>query len=204
MAQMPSPSEWADLVDEYLGFLRPQGYRLVVVKDEPELAAWGPRVRYLGSKSGVQVHWSVEFVRVDTFVMELVDGQVPEYPIFIHDGDPIRYFHLDNLLEAIDPDRGRQASALSGLEPDAVRRQLTFVADSIRDLGGELLDPTSEAFARATARIHESVRRDPPEVTIYVPEGTSDREAARMAKKSKSLFPKVGVVVRRYITGRRP
>jgi hypothetical protein len=203
MGQMPWLREWADLVDQYFHFLRDRGFTLVEVADEPHPAAWGPRVRYVGERIGVQVHWSGEFVCVDTYVIRLDNGRVPEYPIFIHDGDPISWFHLGMILDTVSPERYEQARALTGLEPDSVARQLAFAANTFSDLADDLLDPDSDAFARVTARIHDQARADPPKITIFSPEDASDQDVARVVAKSRSAFPRVGVIVRRYFTRRR-
>jgi len=198
MGQMPTLDEWRDLVDEHLGFLQDRGFRLEPVHDDKGLAAWGPRVQYLSSTTGLQVHWSVEFRCVDTYVIRLLEGRVPDYPIFIHDGDPINWFHFDYLRQAVAPKR----KSRGGLDSDKVRRQLAHLAQVISDFP-ELLDPDSSAFESVTSRIHESVRKDPPQITVWMPEDASSEETERAVAESGSAFPRVGVVVRRYFRRRR-
>src|SRR4051794_28894684 len=103
-------------------FLMERGFDPVPVQADRAHAVWGPRVRYLSSSMGVQLHCSVEFNRVDTSIIRLVDARVPPYPIFIKDGDEVYWFHLDGLLAFCDPERATRSRDLRGVDEDALQR----------------------------------------------------------------------------------
>jgi len=198
MARLPSLDEWSAMVAPYLEFLVEKGFRALLVRDEPNLAAWGPRVRYVDSMVGVELHCSLEFDCVDTSIIRLVDGELPAYPIFINDGDDIRWFHLDGLLGIVDPQRSRDPAARGGLDRDSLERQLAFIASALKDLADDLLDPSAPPFAARQRQVHEQVRADPPKVTIHVPAEATTDEIDELVERSKESYPDVGVEVHRY------
>src|SRR6476646_4290952 len=121
------------MTQPHFEFLVERGFRLVPVRVDPALAAWGPRVQYLSDSIGVQLDCSLEFDRVETSIIRLVEGRVPPYPIFIKDGDEVYWFRLDGLLALYDPERGMESGRLTGLDEDPMQRQLGFIAETLRD-----------------------------------------------------------------------
>lgn len=186
------------MVAPHLEFLVEKGFRALLVRDEPNLAAWGPRVRYVDAMVGVELHCSLEFDCVDTSIIRLVDGEVPAYPVFINDGDDIRWFHLDGLLGIVDPERSRDPAARGGLDRDSLERQLNHLACALRELADDLLNPSAPVFAARQQQIHEQVRADPPKVAIHVPREASADEIAGLVQRQKNAYPDVGVEVHRY------
>jgi hypothetical protein len=196
---MPTPVEWSEAVREHLGFMEELGFTLEVVEAEADVAAWGPRVRYRSATVALQVHWSLEFDCVDAFVIRLADRQVPEYPVFIRDGDPVDWIHFDLLLDVI----GASHRAVSGLDPASVRTQMAEMARLVRE-HPELLDPSGEIFGSAATRIREVAGRDPAVITVHTPADATPRDAKAAVEEVRRASPGVRVEARRYATRRRP
>ena len=106
------------IVAPHFEFLLDRGFRAIQVNDDPALAEWGPRMRYLSDSVGVQLHCSIEFGRLATSIVLLDRGEVPPYPIFIRDGDEVRWFHFSGLVTLCDRALRTQAQALNGLDEE--------------------------------------------------------------------------------------
>jgi hypothetical protein len=197
-SHIPTLDEWVEMTHPHFEFLVEWGFRPVPVRVDPAVAAWGPRVQYLSDSMGVQLHCSLEFDRVETSIIRLVEGRVPPYPIFIKDGDEVYWFRLDGLLALYDPERGTECATLAGLDEDALQRQLGFIAETLRDDGDALLDASSKSLRLLQQQIHEHARAHPPTVRIHLPADATADEVAQAVSESRKSFPGIEVQVDRY------
>lgn len=183
------------MTQPHFEFLMERGFHPVPVQADPKRAVWGPQVQYLSDSIGVQLHCSVEFNRVDTSIIRLVDAGVPPYPIFIKDGDEVYWFHLDGLLALCDPERATQSRGLRGLDADGLQRQLAFIAEALGDLADALLDAGSTTLRLRQQQLHERARAHPPTIRIHVSTSVPADKVAQAVSRSKESYPGVDVQV---------
>src|SRR5690242_4431183 len=93
---------------------------------------WQTTVRYDSPTLAVRIDKSVEFERVEVWLIRLVDEQLPEYPIFINPDTPINYVILDRVLQNRAPQEAERLVNLRGLDDEQVERSLVFQAQAIR------------------------------------------------------------------------
>ncbi len=105
-AQKAAAEAWRAKVDLYFGYVRTTyGFRITSADAS---SVWVTRVIYQSDVAAVAVERSVEFDRVEVSVIRLVDGQLPEYPIFIVPDTIINQTLLDNMLLLRNPDQFEQ------------------------------------------------------------------------------------------------
>src|SRR5690348_12997221 len=89
---------------------------------------WQTTVRYDSPQLAVRIDKSVEFERVEVWLIRLANGQLPEYPIFINPDTPINYVIVDRALQVRAPEEAERLLELKGLDDEQVERSLDFLA----------------------------------------------------------------------------
>jgi len=198
-AQSARANAWRAQVDAHFGYLRKTyGFRLTSA-DASSL--WVTRVVYQTDVAVVAVDKSVEFERVEVSVMRLVEGRLPEYPIFILQDTVINETVFDNILMRRNPQLLDRLRGLQGLDDDHIERSLAFLAQALEENLADFLTGERSIFEAVDVLIKERARAHPPVITVYLPEdATVEQEAAAIAEV-ESGSPEIPVVARRY---RRP
>jgi hypothetical protein len=144
---------WRLVVEPYFRFLNELGFRLTDLNGDSPWETWA---QYTSAESAFRVSRSVEFQRVEVVLLRLVNGQAPLYSTGTVDG--VGYWTLfDNVMEA----RGQTVVEPGGLDPQAVDRQLTFWAASVRRVAPDFLAGDLSAIDEAAAIVDERMRRNP-------------------------------------------
>jgi hypothetical protein len=150
--------QWAEQVERHFGFLARYGFALT---DIDASTWWQVQVTYRSPQSAVAVIRSVEFQRVEVQLMRLVDGELPEYPIFVVDSVPVNTFYADDLLGLrLDGADGVLASQ-HGLGPQEVEAQLAFWSEVLRDYGGDLLAGDLSVLDELEQTVRDRARQHP-------------------------------------------
>lgn len=164
---------------------------------------WQTTFRYDSPALAVRIDKSVEFERVEVWLIRLVDGCVPEYPIFINPDTPINYVILDRVLENCAPQEAERLANLRGLDDEQVERSLDFLAQAIRAYCDDVLRGDFAIFDVIAEQMHQYARDHPQEIRVIVADTTPDEEALARVEESRRMFPEQPVTLERYSTKRR-
>ena len=144
---------WRLTVEPHFRFLDDFGFRLTdLIGDSP----WEIWVQYTSTESAIQVIRSIEFDRDEVVLLRLLNGQVPPYSAGTVSGLGYRTL-FDNVLEA----RGQPALESGGLDPQDVDRQLTYWAESVRQVAPDFLAGDLLAINEAAAIVDDRMRQNP-------------------------------------------
>lgn len=164
---------------------------------------WQTTVRYDSPTLAVRVDKSVEFERVEVWLIRLVAGQLPEYPIFINPDTPINYVVLDRVLQNRAPEEAQRLDGLRGLIGEQVDRSLVFLSDMLRIYCDDVLRGDFAIFDVIAEQIHQEVRESPQGIRIIVSDTTSEGEALARLEESRRAFPQQPVTLEYYTTKKR-
>lgn len=159
---------------------------------------WGQRVVYANATTGLIVHSSIEFNRVEVSLVRLVEGEVPPYPIFVSNTPVLHQFLIDNLLALRAPELIHELRKLVGLGGKERDRQLTAYGHWLDQYAGDVLDGDFTAFAEMEREVRRRVALHPERIQVWVPEGTSADKAAEAQAGAGRVAPGIPVTVRRY------
>ena len=188
--------QWAEQVERHFGFLARHGFTFT---DTDTSTWWDVRVTYRSPRSAVAVIRSVEFQRVEVQLMRLVDGELPEYPIFVVDSVPVNTFHADDLLGLRLDGADEVLASQHGLEPHDVEAQLAFWSKVLRDYGGDLLAGDLSVLDELEQMVRDRARQHRQEVVVWLPESASADEEAHAVDATQTTIPDgVAVIARRY------
>lgn len=191
-------NQWRETVEPTFGFLIDLGFVDVDVDDSSFWSLW---VQYRSPAAAVRVSKSNEFTRVEVELIRLADGRVPAYPIWITD-DRIDWTLLDNVIEVRRPDLLPLVRRQHGLTDDAVKSQLTFWAEALRDVAPDFLEGGFGAIDEAGELVRRRVADNPQKMQVWIPsDAPAGAEAQKMRELEGTLPPEVGLEVHRY---RRP
>ncbi len=198
-AQRAKAEAWQEKVDRHFAYLRATyGFRITSADAS---SGWVTRVVYQTDMAAVCVDRSIEFERVELSVMRLVDGRLPEYPVFILPDTVINETLFDNILTIRNPRLLDQLHELKGLDDDHIEASLAFLARTLEEIMPDFLTDDLSIFKEVDELIKERVKAHPPTITIYLPEdATAEHETATVEEARKSSSG-IQVVTRRY---RRP
>ena len=158
----------------------------------------GRRPRYLSSTLGLEVTRSVEFDRVEITLVRLVEGELPEYEVWVTDSPRNRVL-FDNVLIARAPDVDEASRALSGLSRGDEEEQLRFWADALRSVAPDFLEGDDAPLREGEQVVRQRVAENPQELTIWLPSDASQEEEDRAREEAmQTAPPNVEVSVRRY------
>ena len=195
-AQTAEAEAWQAQVDVHFGYLRATyGFRITSADAS---SVWTTRVVYQTDVAAVVVDLSTEFQRVEVSVMRLVDGRLPEYPIFILPDTVINETLLDNVLLIRNPNLLDQLRGLEGLDEDHIEKSLAFLARTLEETIPDFLGGDLSIFEAVDRLIKERVRAHPPTITIHLPEDATAEEEAAAIEKVRKDSPGIQIVARRY------
>jgi hypothetical protein len=164
---------------------------------------WQTTVRYDSPTLAVRIDKSVEFERVEVWLIRLVDGQLPDYPIFINPDTPINYVILDRVLQNRVPQEAERLANLRGLDDVQVERSLVFLADALADTCDGVLRGDFAIFDVIAEEMHEYACDHPQEIRVIVADTTPDEEALARVEETRRMFPQQPVTLERYSAKRR-
>jgi len=163
---------------------------------------WQTTVRYDSPLLAVRIDKSVEFERVEVWLIRLVDGQLPEYPIFINPDTPINYVLLDRALQIRAPQEVDRLPGLRGLSDEQVERSLGFLANALAVNCDDVLRGDLAIFDVVAEQIYQEVREHPQEVRIILPDAAVPGEEAPLVEELQKNDPQQPVRVEYYSTQR--
>jgi hypothetical protein len=164
---------------------------------------WQTTVRYDSPPLAVRIDKSVEFERVEVWLIRLVDGQLPEYPIFVNPDTPIDYVILDRVLQNRAPQETERLLELKGLSDEQVERSLVFLSEMLRTYCDDVLRGDFAIFEVIAEQIHQETREHPQGIRIIVPDTTPQEEALARVEESQRAFPQQPVTLEYYTTKKR-
>ena len=198
-AQIAEAQTWQAQVDRHFAYLRTTYDFRITITDATSF--WVTRVVYQSDVAAIAVDRSIEFERVELSVIRLVEGRLPEYPIFVLPDTVINQTLFDNILTIRNPHLLDQLDELMGLDDEHIETSLAFLARSLEEILPDLLKGDLSVFEAVDGLIKERAKAHPPIITVILPESaTADQEAAAI-EEARTGSPGVQVVARRY---RRP
>ena len=91
------------LCDRHFQFLLEEfGCRIVSRKDNSW--RWGYEITYKNSTTAVKIRYEPTYRHVFILLCQLVNGKIPDYPVFIKSKTKLNQFYLDDLLVIRSPD----------------------------------------------------------------------------------------------------
>ncbi len=199
-AQQADAAAWQSKVDEHFGYLRTK-YSFRITQADAS-SSWQWSVLYETDTTAIKIIRSVEFNRVEIKLIRLVDGTLPEVPIFITQDAVLNSSLFDNLLGTRAPDVLDEYIAMQGLEDAQVEKCLAFLAVALEQYASDVLHgDLTAAFAAMERVVKQRVKEHPEVITVHSPEDAPPGEEERVMAEYQGLFPGVPVGVRRY---RRP
>lgn len=196
--RLAAEEDWKALVAAHFGFLETiYGFHFANVDGS---SWWQTTVRYDAPLLAVSVDKSVEFDRVEVWLICLVDGQLPEYPIFINPDTSINYVVLDRVLQNRAPQEAQKLDGLRGLTGEQVDRSLVFMSNMLRTYCDDVLHGDLAIFDVIAEQMHQEVREHPQDIRIIVPDTTSHEEALARVEESRRAFPQQPVTLEYYTT----
>ncbi len=192
-------AKWQSMVDRHFVFLKRDFHMSVLATDDA--TNWETSVTYASNRVAVIVRYSVEFDRAEVELVQLLDGQVPKVPIFVHPDTPINRALLDLLLVVRAPSEAELLKELTGLANEEIQKALSFQASALQRYGRDFLDGDTSVFADFDRLIKAQVAKDPPVLKIHVPEGTPQDEIDTTVAQARKVDPRVPAEVEFY---RRP
>jgi hypothetical protein len=199
--QREREATWATHVAAHFSFLE-TAYGFHVASADGA-SWWQTTVRYDSPLLAVRIDNSVEFERVEVWLIRLVDGQLPEYPIFINPDTPINYVILDRVLQNRAPQEAERLLELKGLSDEQVDRSLVFLSDMLRAYCDDVLRGDFAIFDVIADQMHVYARKHPQGIRIIVPDTTSDEEALVRVEKTSGTYPQQPVTLEYYTTKKR-
>jgi hypothetical protein len=185
---------WERRVRGHFDFLVEHGFRF----DRVETNSWATTALYLSPALGLEVTRSVEFDRVEIELIRLVEGELPEYEVWVTDRTLNRVL-FDNVLVARAPELDEASRALSGLSTEGEETQLRFWADALRSVAPDFLAGDDAPLREGDQVIRQRVAENPQELTIWLPNDASQEEEDRAREEARQTAPpNVEVSVRRY------
>jgi hypothetical protein len=185
---------WERRVRGHFDFLVEHGFRF----ERVETNAWATTAVYLSPALGLEVTRSVEFDRVEIELIRLVEGELPEYEVWVTDGPRNRVL-FDNVLIARAPELDEASRALSGLSTEDEETQLRFWADALRSVAPDFLEGDDAPLREGEQVVRQRVVENPQELTIWLPSDASQEEEDRAREEARQTAPpNVEVSVRRY------
>lgn len=189
-------AKWQSTVDRYFAFLKRDFHMSVLATDDA--TNWETSVTYASDKVAVIVRYSVESNCAEVELVQLIEGQVPKVPIFVHLDTPINRALLDLLLAVRASSEAEQLKALSGLGKGMVQKALSFQATALQRYGRDFLDGDTSVFADFDRLIKARVAKDPPVLRIHVAEGTSQDEIDKTVAQARKADPRIPIEVGFY------
>ena len=199
-AERADAAAWQAKADAHFGYLRTTyGFRITQA-DASSFWQWS--VLYQTDITAIEILRSVEFNRVEIKLIRLVDGALPEVPIFVTQDAVLNSFLFDNLLITRAPDVHAQYRTMTGLEDAQIEQSLAFLATALEQYASDVLQgDLTAAFAAMEQVVKQRAKENPPVITVHIPEDAPPDEEERVMAEHEGQFPGVPVVVRRY---RRP
>lgn len=186
---------WQARVEPYFGYLRTKyGFRIT----QTDSLWWETYIVYQSDRVAIKVTRSRESAWVETELIRLVDGTIPDVRVFVTPDEPIDRFHLEALLEQRAPQILDEIKAARGLEPEQVERSLALQAHALAEYATDILLGDFTIFAAMEAHVKQHVKEHPQTLTIHTPDDADAESAEREAEEMQHRYPGVNVTVERY------
>jgi hypothetical protein len=139
--------EFERLCLECLRFLEDDfGFRVLKIEREP----YGTFITYQNSSTAVRASLELREGGIFVLLSRLVDGQIPEYPVFVQANTPLHSFYLDDLVQA----KGGELRTNRNIEGS-----LTKAAEALRVFASDVLKGDFAVFDKLDRVVKERARR---------------------------------------------
>ena len=198
--QQAAKDAWKGQMDAHFGYLQTSfGFHIAEVDAS---TWWETSLRYESDRVAVKVARSVEFNRVELWLIRLVGAGLPGYPIFINPDTPINYVIFDRVLEARAPAEAERLKELNGLSDEQVERSLDFLAHALRAYSNDVLRGDFAIFDTIANQIHQEVREHPQEIRVVLPDTAVPSEEVPLVQQIQQNHPEQPIRVEYYSTTR--
>ncbi len=164
---------------------------------------WGTFVYYQSPLLQLQFDRSVEFDSVEIQLARLIDGRVPQYPIFVNPDTPINHIYLNQVLSERAPEESEKLLAMRGLSDEQVERSLACQSEVLRTYCDDILRGEFAIYDVIAERLHENARKHPQEIKVWLPDTAEPGEERPLVEHLRKTYPQQPVVVGRYSTKKR-
>lgn len=191
-----SADEWQKVVEPHFAFLDEHGFALKA--DASESNFWVTRVVYASRDRAVEIDRSVEFSRVEVYLLRLQDGRMPKAQVWVTDA-PINRMLLDNVLEARIPAQCSEINRLDGLQGARLEEQLAARAKALRDVASDFFEKSFSAMTDGERVVRQRLDTSRQEIVVWLPhDATPEEEQSALEDARATAPPEVSVIARRY------
>ena len=188
--------QWKAQVASHFGYLETEyGFHLAEANAK---SGWETFVRYESSFLAVKVARSVEFNSAELWLIRLVNGRVPEYPVFIYPDTPINYVMLDTVVSRRSPEAAAPFHSLRGLSEEEIERTLMFLATALRAYADDVLRGDFAILDAIADERHDYARQHPPQIKIWMPATTPPEDVQRALDHQRKADPQLSASVEMY------
>lgn len=199
--QQKKEDAWKAQVAAHFGFLEATyGFYFAQVDGS---SWWQTSVRYDSPLLAVKIDKSVEFDRVEVWLIRLPDGHLPEYPIFINPDTPVNYVILDKVLQKRATQEAERLRELAGISDEQVERSLAFLSHALATYCDDVLRGDFSIFDVIAEQMHQQAREHPQEIRIILPDTSQPGEEEPLAETLQRDFPQQPITVEYYSTKKR-
>lgn len=199
--RLAEEENWKAQVAAHFGYLETEyGFRFATADASKW---WETYLLYTSPFLAIKVARSVEFDCVELWLIRLVDGQIPEYPIFINPDTPINYVMLDRVVAERAPKEAEKFHTLRGLSDEQVENTLRFLAAALHAFGDDALRGNFAIFDMIAEQLHQNAREHPQEIKVWLPDTAQPGEERPLVETLHRLHPQQPIVVGHYSTKKR-
>jgi hypothetical protein len=192
---------WKSQVAAHFGFLETTyGFHFAQVDGSDW---WETSVRYDSPLLAIKIDKSAEFLRVELCLIRLVDGQMPEYPIFINPDTPIFYVFIGKVLEERAPREAEKLRKLTGISDEEVERSLAFLAQALPAYCDDVLRGDFSICDMIADKMHQQAREHPQGIRVILPNTSQPGDEAPLVETLQKDFPQQPIMVEYYSTQKR-
>ena len=160
-------------------------------------SAWRRRITYQTATVGVYVDCNFEVERVEVSLVRLLNGSLPQYPIFILPDTILYEFLHDDLLAIRAPQLLPELQTLEGLSNEQIEASLKFLAKAMNDYAADVLSGDLSIFTTLEERVKQralertqtieiySLNKPPVVIKVWPPEENPPEWVTRITKINK-------------------
>lgn len=115
--------------------------------EKVERKPFGIFITYLNSSTGVRVSLEPREGRIFVLVCRLIDGKIPEYPIFVKPDTPLNCYYLDDIVRLKLDKLPSRPVVKQLLSPTGAETALTEISSLLREFAADILTGNFTMFA---------------------------------------------------------
>ena len=123
-----------------------------------ELDNWGIRLLFCNSTTGVRISYEPREGGISVMLIRLVDGKLPDYPIFIDEDTVLNYFDLQDLLSVRIP-CVKENNLEIGITNSEIENYIQQIAQNLRTKAEDILKGDFLIFSELERIVKERARQ---------------------------------------------